>query len=356
MVGDRGSNRYGADMTLQGGLEQQKAQLQALNEKLSLLPLWEHYEKIVTTEPASLTPSKMWRWQELSAAVDIAAKIVKGHDADHRVFVLKNPHLPGRVATCTNILGAVQCVLPGEKTSAHRHSPAAVRIVLQGKGGSTFVDGLACPMHDGDFIATPSGTWHCHDNHSDEPLLWVDVLDVPLVIYMNSVFGDYGEPKAFPTNASTLPDETYGFGGLVPATVSGGPPYTSRFRYPRSEVKELLSRLSPALDGSRAVRYVDPLSGGPVTANLDAIALALAKNRPTARRRSTETALCVVLDGAGKSTIGDVSHAWERWDIFTIPEWQWASHEAGTETASLVVVSDVQVKRRLGLLREQTDG
>src|SRR6185295_11611191 len=147
-------------------------------EAQSLVPLWQVYERVVTQEPSLDAPSHLWRWRDLERAVKLTTELVHGKDADHRVLVLKHPKLAPRVATANNILGAVQCVLPGEKTSPHRHTPAAVRLVLEGAGGGTFVDGVRCEMRTGDFIVTPNWTWHCHENDAERPVTWVDILDV----------------------------------------------------------------------------------------------------------------------------------------------------------------------------------
>ena len=88
--------------------------------------------------------------------------------------------------------------LPGERTSPHRHTPAAVRLVLEGSGGGTFVDGMRCEMQTGDFIVTPNWTWHCHENDAATAVTWVDILDVPLVRAANAVFGDMGPVKKYP--------------------------------------------------------------------------------------------------------------------------------------------------------------
>ena len=113
------------------------AKLEGEMERQSLIPLWKVYERVVTHEPSLDAPSQLWRWQDLERAVKLTTELVHGKDADHRVLVLKHPKLAPRVATTNNILAAVQCVLPGERTSPHRHTPAAVRLVLEGSGGGT---------------------------------------------------------------------------------------------------------------------------------------------------------------------------------------------------------------------------
>lgn len=329
----------------------EKAELARLMQEQGLVPLWEIYSQLVTKEPAAV-PSHIWKWADYSRPLKLAETAVTGHDADHRVLLLKNPHAQGRIATATNIIGAVQCVLPGEKTTPHRHTPAAVRLVLEGEGGATYVDGVRCDMHAGDFIVTPNWTWHGHENDSAKPVIWVDMLDVPFVKGMNNVFGQMGPANDYPETMGTLPDALFAKGGLVPVTDRPRVPYTPRFRYPWADTQAVLAAMAADADGSRTLRYSNPLDGGPVTATIDVTVTELAQDRPTTGLRCSAAAFCVVMAGEGESRIGGVTHKWGARDIFTLPEWQRVEHRATTAGARLLTVSDRPVREKLGLLRE----
>ena len=54
-------------------------------------------------------------------------------------------------------------------------------LVMHGNGAYTAVDGEKTIMRPGDFIITPSWTWHDHGNESNEPMIWLDGLDIPMV-------------------------------------------------------------------------------------------------------------------------------------------------------------------------------
>ena len=60
-----------------------------------------------------------------------------------------------------------------------------------------------------------------------------------------------------------------------------------------------------------------------------------------------------MVEGEGRSTIGDQSFEWSTHDVFTIPHWTWASHQARAGDADLFVVTDRAVYERLELLREE---
>lgn len=307
-----------------------QAALEGEIERQSLIPLWKVYEKVVTQEPSLDAPSRLWRWQDLERAVKLTTQVVHGKDADHRVLVLKHPSFAPRVATANNILAAVQCVLPGEKTSPHRHTPAAVRLVLEGSGGATFVDGVRCEMHSGDFIVTPNWTWHNHHIDAASAVTWVDILDVPMVRAANAVFGDLGPVKDYPPV-----------------------PPGSQFRYPWQDTVQKLSAVATK-DGVRSLRYVHPQRGGPVLPTLDASVVEIEAGRATRAMRSSASQLCVVIEGSGESRVGETTHRWSPRDIFTLPEWLWIEHRAGSERARLLIVSDRHYREFLGLYREQT--
>ena len=86
---------------------------------------------------------------------------------------------------------------------------------------------------------------------------------------------------------------------------------------------------------------------------IDVQLLGLPDDRETQAARSTANALCIVAEGRGTSTIGNVRIEWEPNDVFTIPHWQWATHRASTRGAKLMVVSDRDFMRRLNLLRDE---
>ena len=90
-------------------------------------------------------------------------------------------------------LDGMQLLLPGEWAPAHRHTPNAVRMIVEGEGAYTTVDGEKCPMSRGDLILTPTGLWHEHGHDGDEPVIWLDVLDLPLVYYMEASYHVNGE-------------------------------------------------------------------------------------------------------------------------------------------------------------------
>lgn len=328
-----------------------------------LAPLWDIYDRVVSPEPRGTEVAELWRWSAMEPVVGRAATAVSGRFAEHRVLLLAHPAFADRVATTPNLLAGVQCVMPGERTSPHHHTAADVRFVLEGSGAVTTVDGKVCPLRRGDLVLTPGWTWHAHANDTAERVVWVDTLDLPLLGKLGASFYEPGpppglppdRPTGLPRSAVTLADEVYGRGGLVPLTDHARVNHSPRVRWPLEEVIEVLEQMPAAADGSRTLRYSDPVSGGAVTPTLDVHVLQLDADQPTRAFRCTGTAICVVIEGAGSSRIGATELHWERNDIFTLPNWTWRTHTARGDIARLLLITDRELYRRVGLLREQSE-
>ena len=102
-------------------------------------------------------------------------------------------------------------------------------------------------------------------------------------------------------------------------------------------------------DGATTFRYTR--NGGSVMPTLDLFLSRIEKQ--TRRRRATYNAVCLVVSGEGRSQVGEHRFAWTRHDVFTVPHWTWASHEARDGLAELFIVTDRAIYERLELLREE---
>ena len=103
----------------------------------------------------------------------------------------------------------------------------------------------------------------------------------------------------------------------------------------------------PLMDGMRTFRYTK--NGGSVMPTLDLFFSRV--EGKTRRKRGTYNAVCLVVCGEGRSTVGEQSFQWSKHDVFTIPHWTWAQHES--QRAELFIVTDRAIYERLDLLREE---
>ncbi len=317
-------------------------------------PLWDRYMQLATRAPQLSEPAHVWRWRDMLPFIERAVREVRMEDAERRVLLLTNPAFGGRAVTTTNLSAGLQILEPGERALAHRHTLSALRFVMSGTGATTIVDGKRCPMAEGDLILTPTWTWHEHVNEGRERVVWFDGLDLPLAQHLDSIFLQLGPASAPAQDLSRVPDEVLEKGGVLPAGELPKAGYSPQFRYPWASALQALQRLSARPDGSKLLRYTNPATGGAVMPTLDCYLLELAAGRATVPVRSTSNAVCVVAEGEGESRVGDEKIAWTRGDIFTLPHWQWVSHQA-RQQARLFMMTDRELLDKIGYLREETN-
>ena len=90
-----------------------------------------------------------------SAAAGDAGGRAGGHPAGRTPG--SAPDQPRAAGVASNTLVAnIQIVMPGEIARAHRHSAAALRLIIEGRGGYTVVNGERVPMFPGDLVLTPN--------------------------------------------------------------------------------------------------------------------------------------------------------------------------------------------------------
>ncbi len=291
----------------------------------------------ISVEPQSQAVPYLWHWRDLRPQAMRAAELVGTAQAERRVLRLTNPNLPG-IASNT-LVANIQIVMPGEIARAHRHSGAALRLIIEGRGGYTVVNGERLPMSPGDLVLTPNWTWHDHANDTDAPMIWLDGLDTPLVRLLEAGF--YEE----------YPQERQEFGAAV---------NTSEWHYPMSEMRAALQRAAAAIGkaGEEIIlEYKNRVTGGPVMPTIACHMQLLRPGESTrARRRVCRTNYHVV-EGAGYSVVGDQRLDWDDKDVFTVPTWNFCEHVNNTDRpAFLFSFSDAPVMQALSLYRDETRG
>lgn len=314
-----------------------------------LMPLWESVSAHKPLPPPD--PALHWSWQELRPLLDCAMMLTTPDVIERRVMqLMAEPRHASDEATARTLTAAIQMLLPGERARPHRHTMSALRFVLEGSGATTFVDGKPCLMEECDLILTPAWTWHEHAHEGEQPVIWLDVLDVPLHAWLGTVVFQPGPVNDTPR---ILPDASFLAANILPVIEGYDCAHSPVFRYPYAAVGAAVAAAPAASDGSRRVRYVNPLNGGVAMPLVDVTMLHLDKGCPTARARTNANAVCCVVEGEGCSNIGDAIIRWGPRDIFTLPQHNWISHTAESSTARILTASDRDAMRRLGVLREE---
>jgi gentisate 1,2-dioxygenase len=326
--------------------------LQAMSKE-SVLPLWDRYKTLNTREPQFYEPM-IWPWATMEPLVDRAAREVSMEEAERRALLFCHPAFPGTVFTTPTLSGALQILEPGESAHAHRHTLAALRLVMVGEGAETLTDGKACLMEPGDLILTPAWSWHEHRHNGKGRVVWFDGLDYPLARQIGTVFFELGPGEIPPRGIADIADAGLREGGVMPDGDDYAELYSPLYRYAWKRVSQALEALPEAADGSKRIRYVNPANGGPIMPTLDCFALRPGLNTFTRAIRTTATAMVVVIEGEGETRVGQSTFKWKPHDVFTLPRWLWTEHKATKGPATLFLMTDREFVSRIGHLREET--
>ncbi len=329
-------------------------------ESFSTAALWTRQEQALVSEPKSKALPFLWSWKELRPQAMRAAELVGTQDAERRVLMLLNPGLEGRIATTNSLFSGLQIVLPGEAARAHRHTPAALRFIIESDGGHTTVEGDKIPMHPGDLVLTPNWTWHDHSNTTGNPMIWLDGLDLPLTHLLEAVFFEpYPEdiqPITQPTDSSLT---AYGSGALRPAWEKPDSAHSPLMHYPWDKTWAALQGLAPVADGSPfdgvVLEYTNPNTGGPVMPTMGCNCQLLRPGEATKAHRHTASVIYHVVEGEGYSIVDGQRLDWSEKDVFCVPGWVFHEHvnTSATSPAVLFSFTDAPVLQALNLLREQ---
>ncbi|MDB5967108.1 MAG: gentisate 1,2-dioxygenase [Polaromonas sp.] len=320
----------------------------------NMAPLWEVLGDLVPPTPRTPCVPCHWDWAVCRARLMQAGQLITAQEAERRVLVLENPGRRGASAATHSLYAGLQLILPGEIAPAHRHTATAVRLILEGEGAYTSVNGERTPMHVGDFVITPSWTFHDHGNPGPSPVIWLDGLDVPIVQLFDAAFSEHGGTDLPPPARATDDSLARYAGNLLPVDYQPGLA-NPMFRYPYEQTRGTLERLlaNGPVDPVHAVkmRFAHPGTGGWPTPTMGAFMQLLPAGFAGLPYRSTDAAVFCVLEGEGYSEVGGTRIAWGLRDVFVVPSWMPVRHVAAQQ-AVLFSMSDRPAQLALGLWRE----
>jgi len=298
----------------------------------------------------------LWKWTDVHESLVRAGEVISLENSERRVVRLVNPGLDPQKAFATHTLQiSFQYVKPGENARAHRHTPAALRFVVQGSGAYTTVNGQQCVMEPGDLILTPKLTWHDHSNESREPMLWLDGLDFPLVQALHQVM-----QERYPERRQPIKKSSEEIRDGLGVSLHHGMPVTDFFHYKWRDTEPMLRALAQSptardrFDGYR-LEYRNPQTGGPTMSTIQCAVQLLTPADQTETHRHTSTVIYHVFRGEGATEIGERRFDWQQGDSFVVPLWYAHRHlnRSSSDAAILFSMSDVPVLRALDLYREE---
>lgn len=313
-----------------------------------------HWRGMVDRDRGEFKPY-LWKWADVHQGLQEACRLVAMDQTGRRTIQLRNPALGGRMSNTIHM--SVQCVLPGEVAEAHRHTATAVRFVIQGSDQAfTIVDGEPLPMRTGDFITTPTWTWHDHINEGSEPVMWLDGLDVRLTAIGKMLGEPYPEPRQPVRRPVGYSAKTLGH--AKPSWVKSEHP-TPPFRYPWEETYATLAALKDSeaegdpCDGIH-LTYTHPLTGGPTLPTFACAVQLLTPHLKTKAHKHISTTIYQAFRGKGATVVDGERLEWSQGDIFIVPPWTVHHHEnLSGEDAILYSMDDSPTLEALGLYREE---
>ena len=340
-----------------GRMEDLPADYLAALKAQNLVPLWPNLRAVLPPhKPRPLTRPTHWPYQALRPLLMQAGALAPIEKAERRVLVLANPGhgLDKMQASAAMYLG-MQLLLPGEWAPSHRHTPNAVRMVVEGEGAWSTVDGEKCAMKRGDLILTPTGLWHEHGHDGSEPVVWLDVLDLPLVYYMEASYHvNGGRQETKPGHG----ERAYARAGLVPAAVfeRSNRAYPM-LRYPWADARAALLALAENLPATDAVQltYTNPETGGHAENILGFYALMLRPGQTLKLPVRSPAVVFHLIAGAAQVRIEDQSFTLAEADTCCAPGYSAVTlaNPSTQAPAFLFIADETPLHQKLGVFENR---
>ena len=309
----------------------------------------------VPPEPTTNVKPFLWKWEDCYESLVRAGKLVSPEDCDRRVVRLVNPGLEDRRGITSHTLQlGFQSVLPGEHAASHRHMVVALRFVVKGAGAFTTIEGQKCKMAEGDLILNPRFCWHDHTNDGNEPVVWLDGLDTPLIGSL--------QQKAFqvaPDPVQRIDIESDSVTALFGLARPKMPAKNQLIHYRWKDTSAALKALQASGEATPCdgylLEYRNPATGGSTLPSIQCAIQLLEPAKTTAAHRHTSTTIYHAFSGSGTTFIGDQRFDWNKGDSFIVPLWYPHHHanRSNSEEAILFSMSDAPVLQALELYREE---
>ncbi len=313
-----------------GRLEDLPADYVKALTRQNLVPLWPTLLALLPPDkPRPQTKATSWSYESLRPLLLKAGELTPIEKAERRVLVQRAP--------------------------AHRHTPNAVRVIVEGEGAYTTVEGERCPMTRGDLILTPTGLWHEHGHDGVDPVVWLDVLDLPLVYYMEASYHVNGEPQAV---RRTSGRSGHSHGGLLPT------PFFERevteypmLRYAWKDARASLHALALDQPDLEAVQltYINPSTGKDAQNILGYYALMLRPGQTLHLPVRSPASIYHVIEGGIEFRTEDQIFALLEADTCCVPGYSEAilRNRSEKSPAFVFIADEAPLHRKLGLFENR---
>jgi len=277
---------------------------------------------------------------EIDAEIErLAAQPFRG---SRRVEIV-NPALMGSGSLYPAVTVSINVLLPGERTTPHRHNSSVVNFPIQGSGTS-IIGGRTIEWGKYDTFSTPPWMVHQHINDTDEIQVRLSYSNSGLLDLLGvHVFEDTGDldpnqplGDAIAKGELSARGETIGEDGAALLTyeqlISPDPPYQPPLLWPYAEIHrrlQTLRSLGQEYKGRRLFLMYDRTTGR--TQGTTSTFFATITMRPAGivdePHRHTSAAVNYIFSGKGWSIVGGQRYEWGAGDLMlTAPGWMNHGH------------------------------
>jgi len=300
---------------------------------LGMKPLW---ERVMRLKPGTAAQAALWRWKDTRPLLMRACDLITAKQAERRVLMLENPALAGTTFITPTLYAGLQAILPGEIAPTHRHTPNALRFIMEGEGAYTAIEGERIAMRPGDFVVTPGWTWHDHGNLGTQPVLWLDGLDTAFA----NIFGAHFRED--------YPEETQ----AVPRSAGVSSVLSYPYERTRGALEKLAKDSEPHPSHGWRLRYTDRDTGKDPFPTLAVFMQWLPRGFAGREYRSSDGTVYCVVEGTGSVAIGATHFEFAPHDVFVVPSWEVYRFSAATD-CMIFSYSDRAAQEASGFWREQ---
>jgi gentisate 1,2-dioxygenase len=287
---------------------------------------WNKTTPSLWKEPRTPYAPRHWSFRVAKEGLDRAGGLISTDLAERRNLLMFDDADKNQYATTQTLVVAYQMLKPGEHARAHRHSPNALRLMLEAPDGVfTNVDGIELPMSEGSVLFTPGRAWHSHFSNASANAYWIDFLDVPLVHQLEPMFFEHHPDDFQPTTSRQ---------------------HKHDFVVSRKEIAERLAAVSPNASGARVADI-----SCPEIPTMQTSVIAFDTDDAELGFQEAANSIFAVINGNGEIKSGSLQSDWEFGDVFSVPMWNVTSIRA--RKGSIVLrVSDKPVMEKLGFFKQ----
>ena len=318
-------------------------------------PLWEVLGDLIRPTPKTPCLPYIWHWDDVWPWIEESGTLISAAEAERRVIVLENPGLRGRSAITHSLYAGLQLILPGEIAPAHRHTQSALRFILHGAGAYTSVGGERITMQVGDFVITPSWQFHDHGNPSDEPMVWLDGLDIPIVELFDAQFMERTDEQSQLTSHNERHNLAQFGNTMKPVGFEPRSGTSPLCWYPyertRSALETLKSGEDPHPCWGHKLQYLNPVTGRSAMPTIGTFMQLLPTGFQGKPYRATDSTVYAVVEGRGTCTVNGEAFSFGPRDVFVCPSWMPYTLDSSKDVI-LFSFSDRPVQQALDLWRE----